>query len=265
MSGRTIRAAALAVLLAVLVISSAWEMHALRHEGEFRLRRDTVTLVKRAGLHFARICWERDAPAARGSIFVEMEDLRLAGMVIHDREGLLEGMRRNGLWESVPWDDLLPENSVEAAAPVMMEDVQVGEVIVYLSRRALDEEISARARREFARVAALAVIPCIALALLLREFAARRAEQQTQTASPMPPQPLSPVQRQNDKRRAGGEAVPTTPLRLPQDWNSEDARRAYLEACRAFLRDRHASAALLYRLAAREEWGELREAARSLR
>jgi HPt (histidine-containing phosphotransfer) domain-containing protein len=258
MSCRTLRFTALSVFLAVLVLSSAWEMHALRHDGELRLQQEAKTLAKRASLHFAGISWEMDAPAARSSIFVEMEDLRLAGMLIHDREGLLEGMRRNGLWEPVPWDDLTPENSVEAAAPLMMEDVPVGEVGGYLSRRALDEELAAKARRELVRVTALAVIPCIALALLLWQLAVRRAEHdgvQALCASPSP----------DGKSCAGEQGAALAPsLQLPPDWDNENTRRAYLEACRAFIRDQHASAALLCRLTAREDWGELREAARAL-
>jgi hypothetical protein len=258
MSCRTIHVTALSVFLAVLVLSSAWEMHALRHEGELRLQQNANTLAKRASLLFTGISWEMDAPAARSSIFAEMEDLRLAGMVIHDREGLLEGMRRNNLWEPVPWDDLTPENSVEASAPIMMEDAPVGEVVVYLSRRALDEELAARARRELVRVAVLAILPCIALALLVRQLAVCRAERGTQAPSAS----LCP----NGKSRAGEqEAALAPPLQLPPDWDSENTRRAYLEVCRAFVRDQRASAALLCRLAAHEDWGELREAARILR
>jgi hypothetical protein len=242
MPGWTVRFAALTAFLALLVISSAWEMHALRHEGEIRLQQDAKTRAKRASLLFAGISWEMDAPAARSSIFAEMEDIRLAGMLIHDREGLLEGMRRNSLWEPVPWDDLVPENSVEASAPIMIEDVPVGEVVIYLSRRALDEELSARTRRELTRVAALALIPCIAMALHLRQLATRRMV-----------------------IRTGEKAVSTTTLQLPPDWHNEDVRRNYLQTCRTFMHDRHDSAALLYRVAAREDWGELRETARALR
>ena len=82
MSGWTARFSALAAFLALLVISSAWEMRALRHDGAIRLQQDASTLAKRASLYFAGISWEMDAPAARSSIFVEMEDIRLAGMLI---------------------------------------------------------------------------------------------------------------------------------------------------------------------------------------
>jgi hypothetical protein len=249
MSGWTTRFAALSVFLALLVISSAWEMRALRHDGELRLQQDARSLAKRAGVYCAGISWGMDAPAARSAIFAEMEDIRLAGMLIYDRAGLLEGMRRNSLWEPVPWDDLTPENSVEASAPIMIEDIPVGAVVIYLSRRTLDEELSARARRELARVSALALIPCIAIALLLWQLAARRAPAPALRAS-----------------RAGGlRRVSAPPLQLPPDWNNEVVRRSYLEACRAFIREQRGSAALLYRLAACEDWGELRETARTLR
>jgi len=244
MSGWTARFSALAAFLALLVISSAWEMRTLRHDGAIRLQQDASTLAKRASLHFAGISWEMDAPAARRSIFVEMEDIRLAGMLIYDREGLLEGMRRNRLWEPVPWDDLVPENSVEASASLMMEDVPVGKVVVYLSRRTLDEELSAKARRELVRVAALAVVPCIAMAQLLWQLAVRRTTHR------------SSFEEHGD--------APSAPLHVPPNWSNDDARLAYLDACRAFIRDQHGSTVLLYRLVAREDWGELRAIARAL-
>jgi len=267
--GWTTRFAALTAFMALLVISSAWEMHALRQEGDLRLQQDAGTLAKRAGLYLAAVSWEMDAPAARSAIFVEMEDLRLAGMLIYDREGLLEGMRRNGLWEPVPWDDLIPENSVEASASLMMEDVQVGEVVIYLSRRALDEELSAKARREVARVAALALLPCIASALLLRQLAVRRATPGSamRNAFFTLSEPIQPAVTLPSfyKSHAGEQRdIPAPPLQLPQDWDNEDVRLAYLDACRAFIRDQHAGAALLYQLTACEDWGELRATARAL-
>ena len=259
MPGWTVRFAALIAFLILLVISSAWEMHALRHDGEIRLQQDAGSLAKRVALHLAGVSWHMDAPAARSFIFVEMENLSLAAMLIHDREGLLEGMRRNGLWEPVPWDDLTPENSVEASAPIIMEDVPVGEVIIYLSRRALDEALSAKARRELARVAALAALPCIALALLLWQLAALRAtDGAAMRDACLMPSPSHPFDR-------GRETVQTPPLLLPPDWDREEARRAYLEACRAFIRDQQTSAALLCQLTAGEDWGELRATARALR
>jgi HPt (histidine-containing phosphotransfer) domain-containing protein len=267
MSGWTVRFAALTTFLVVLVISSAWEMHSLRHDGESRLQQDAASLAKRAGLHLAGATWHMDAPAARNFIFVEMEDLRLTAMLIHDREGLLAGMRRNGLWEPVPWDDLTPENSVEAAVPIMMEDVPVGSVIIYLSRRALEEELSAKARRELARVSALAVIPCTALALLLWQFATHRTTQDmdARLACSMPPQSHPPAETRNsdrDKRQAADQALP---LHLPPDWDRAEVRHVYLEECRAFIRTQRNSASLLCQLTAREDWGELRATAHALR
>ena len=267
MSGWTVRFAALTAFLVLLIVSSACEMHALRHDGEIRLQQDAGSLAKRAGLHLAGVSWHMDAPAARSFIFVEMEDLRLAAMLIYDREGLLEGMRRNGLWEPVPWDDLTPENSVPASAPIIMEDVPVGEVIIYLSRRALDEEFSAKERRELARVAALAVLRCISLALLLWQLATRRTAEGTATRNAcfMPSQSHPSAETLNTVLDRGQEAVQAPPLCLPPDWDREDVRRAYLEACRAFIRDQQTGAALLYQLTAREDWGELRARAHALR
>jgi HPt (histidine-containing phosphotransfer) domain-containing protein len=116
------------------------------------------------------------------------------------------------------------------------------------------------------RVAALAVIPCIALALLLWQLAAGRAAQgaETRNAAPMPPElPLADEVRRGKSRGWEQETAPL-PLQLPTDWNNEDARQAYREMCRAFIRDQRGSAALLYQLTAREDWGELRATARAL-
>ena len=266
MSCWTARFAALTIFLALLVISSAWEMHTLHHDGDLRLQQEAGTLAKRASLYLTGICWDMDAPAARSSIFTEMEDLRLAGMLIYDREGLLEGMRRNGNWEPVPWDDLVPENSVEAAAPIIMEDVPVGQVVIYLSRRTLDEELSAKERRELARISALAVIPCIAMARLLWQLATRRTTPSAQTHETV----FSLLKRilsteKHDRSRAREHrSMSAPPLQLPVNWDNEDVRRTYLKACRAFIRDQHASAALLCQLTAREDWGELRAMALAL-
>ena len=261
------RFAALAAFLALLVISSAWEMHALRHDGALRLQQGATTLAKRASLYLAPASWEMDAPAARNAIFVEMEDLRLAGMLIYDREGLLEGMRRNGLWEPIPWDDLVPENSVEASAPLMIEDVQVGEVVIYLSRRTLDEDLSVKARRELVRVAVLAVAPCIAMAQLLWQLAARWATSSSamhNTFSTLPETtPSAGTLSALCKRHGRDRKEIPPPLQLPPNWHNEEVRQAYLDACRAFIRE-HAGTALLYSLTAHEDWGELRSTARAL-
>ena len=171
--GRASSFAALLAFLALLLASSAWEMRTAHQEGELRLKQEARTLAKRASLYLAGVTWEMDGPAARSSIYVEMEDLRLAAMRINDREGLLEGMRRNKLWEPVPWDDLIPENCVEASAPILVEDLPVGEISVYLSRRQLDEELYAKAQRELLRIALLAAFPCLGLALLLWQLAVR--------------------------------------------------------------------------------------------
>jgi len=266
MPGRTARFVALGVFLALLLITNAWEMQTLRRDGERRLQQDAASLAKRTSLLLAGITWAMDAPAARNAIFVEMEDLRLAGMLIHGREELLEGMRRNSLWEPVPWDDLMPENSVEASAPIIMEDVPVGEVVIYLSRRALNEEFAAKARREFVRLAVLALIPCIGMALLLWQRIAHRAAGGTESCNAsFMPSPLFASLYKDAPYAEEKQTVPPTPLQLPPDWHSENVRRAYLESCDAFIRNQYNSAALLCLLTAREDWGELREAARALR
>jgi HPt (histidine-containing phosphotransfer) domain-containing protein len=81
----------------------------------------------------------------------------------------------------------------------------------------------------------------------------------------MPPQSLPSAKILNTALDKGQKAVPMPPLRLPPDWDTEDVRRAYLEASRAFIRDQQNGAALLCQLTAHEDWGELRATARALR
>jgi len=152
----------------------------------------------------------------------------------------------------------------------MIEDVPVGEVVIYLSRRTLEEELAAKARRELTRVAVLALIPCIAMAQLLWQRALSLAPGRSaaiSSASAPLSEPLRAVGTQAlvDKGHAAqGKERASPALHVPNPWDKEEQRKAYLDACRAFVRDHHGSAALLYQLVAREDWGELRATAKAL-
>jgi hypothetical protein len=233
-SDRTQRIAALCAFLLLLVASNAWEMRALRREGELRLQRDAQSLAGRVALYLPATVWDMDAVNARAVVFNEMDDPRVDAVLIHDREGLLEGMRRNDRGEPVPWDDLMPENTVEAEAPVLMEDRPIGRVTVRLSRRTTEEELSAASQRALARTAALAFLPCVFLAASLRRLALPDGECRT---VPQPEQRESPAKRE-----------------IPPD-----------DLCRAFLRKRQKDADALYRPAAREDRAELAALAGALR
>lgn len=242
------RVAALCAFLALLAASGAWELRALRRAEDQRLEREARLASARISLYLANVIWEMDAPGARNALFIEMEDLRLAGVLLHDREGMLEGMRRNEFQEPTPWDDVIPQDSVEARAPVLMEEQPVGEVTVFLSRRGAQEEIAAAERRELLRLGALSLIPCLFLAHLLWQEAARRAAARRECD-------ISPASMGN----AAAPASPSEPTLFPPGADAQDAA-----ARRAFMRDQRNAAARLYRAVAREDWGELRAEACAL-
>jgi HPt (histidine-containing phosphotransfer) domain-containing protein len=115
-------------------------------------------------------------------------------------------------------------------------------------------------------VFALAGIPCLVLAALLWRLAVSRALSagQARDACSLPSESVPSAASRHGDVGIRQKTVAAAPLQ-PPDWDNEDARQAYLEACRVFLRDQHDCAARLYRLAAREDWEKLHETARALR
>lgn len=141
-------------LLATLLMAlTAWQLHATRMDALQRLHGDAQRMAVRSAQILAVPAWEVNEVSARSIIMAEMEDSRVYAMVVHDRQGFLEGQRRNEHWEPVPWDDLVPDSMVEAHCPLLLEEQPVGSVQVYLSPRLLEEDIFALWWREMARFA----------------------------------------------------------------------------------------------------------------
>lgn len=65
--------------------------------------------------------WELDELAARTIVMAAMADESIYAIKVQSNKGMLEGQRRNYRWEPVPWDDEIPENSVQGMNPLKME------------------------------------------------------------------------------------------------------------------------------------------------
>lgn len=156
-----------ALIMALLVALTAWQLHATRLDATQRLHADAQHMAARAARILSVPAWEVNEVSARSIIMTEMEDSRVYGMVVYDTQGYLEGQRRNDNWESTPWDDLVPDSMVEAQHPLELEDNHVGIVRVYLSPRLLEEDMSALWWREMARLGLVATALFVLLLLAL--------------------------------------------------------------------------------------------------
>lgn len=146
------------VLMALLMALTAWQLHASRIDASLRLQADAQRMAARTARILAVPAWEINEVSARSIVMTEMEDSRVYGMVVYDHIGFLEGQRRNENWESIPWDDLVPDSMVEGEHPLILEEQNVGNVRVYLSPRLLEEDISALWWREMARFGITATV-----------------------------------------------------------------------------------------------------------
>lgn len=157
-----------AAFLALLVGLAAYELHVARADGEERLAEEARRIARRSGEILALPAWHMDEAAVRSIVMAEMEDERIYGMAVYDRQELLEGQRRDEHWEPVPWDDLVPDDTAEGVFALTMEDRPVGTVRVYLASRRLEEHLSALWRREALRVLVLAGVATLLLAWVVR-------------------------------------------------------------------------------------------------
>lgn len=146
------------LLMALLMALTAWQIHATRLDAVQRLQADAQRMAARTARILAVPAWEINEVLARSLVMTEMEDNRVYGIVVNDHIGFLEGQRRNENWESMPWDDLVPDSMVEGEHALELEEKTVGSVRVYLSPRLLEEDMSAFWWREMARFGISATI-----------------------------------------------------------------------------------------------------------
>ena len=156
-----------AAALLLFLLMGVWNVSEDRQEAENRLGSDAGRMAAQLAALLSLPAWELDELAARTIVMAAMADESIYAIKVQTNKGMLEGQRRNYQWEPVPWDDEIPENSVQGMNPLKMEGRPVGSVEVYLSPRITAEDLAQKARREVARFSLSAVFCTLVLLLLL--------------------------------------------------------------------------------------------------
>ena len=131
-------AAGFVLVVLQLVLSTA----SIRHEVEGRLIGDAGHAAALAAGLLALPAWDGDEPGMHTVVMSLMEDERIYGIMVQTRQGFFDGIRRNHLWEPVPWDDEITEHAVQGMSQLSMEGQVIGKVEVYLSRRSAEAEVA---------------------------------------------------------------------------------------------------------------------------
>lgn len=153
--------------LALFFVLGLWNLESSRRDAENRLIGEAGRMAAQLATLLSLPAWELDEITARTIVMGAMEDERLYAIKVETRQGMLEGQRRNYLWEPVPWDDELAENCVQGMNPLRMEGQTVGSVEVWLSPRLNGEEEAQLVERERWRFGLGAGLWTLALLLAL--------------------------------------------------------------------------------------------------
>jgi len=144
-----------------------WNLAASRNDAENRLISEAGrTAAQIAGL-LATPGAYTDHDAARAIVKAAMEDERIYAIQARMKHGVMEGLRRNYLWEPVPWDDEIAENCVQGMNPIRVGGQLEGRVDVWLSPRLNVEEGSLLEKREHLRLFLVGSLWTLAFVLLL--------------------------------------------------------------------------------------------------
>lgn len=184
---RRLALAAWAGGMLLFLLLGLWSLNGSRQDVENRLSSEAGRMAAQLAALLSLPAWELDELTARTIVMAALEDDSIYAVKVQTKQGMLEGQRRNYQWEPVPWDDEIPENTVQGMNPLKMEGRTVGSVEVYLSPRLSEEELALMARREVWRFVLAALFLTGILFLLLwhwgdlarvRRLLARRLEGQ---------------------------------------------------------------------------------------
>lgn len=151
----------------LFLLLGLWSLDSSRQDVENRLSSEAGRMAAQLAALLSLPAWELDELTARTIVMAALEDDSIYAVKVQTKQGMLEGQRRNYQWEPVPWDDEIPENTVQGMNPLKMEGRTVGSVEVYLSPRLSEEELALAARREVWRFGLAALFLTGILSLLL--------------------------------------------------------------------------------------------------
>ena len=163
--------------IALIFVLGLWNLESSRRDAENRLSAEAGRMAAQLATLLALPAWGLDEMTARTIVMGAMEDERLYAIKVETRQGMIEGQRRNYLWEPVPWDDELSEDCVQGMNPLRVDGETVGTVEVWLSPRLMGEEeaqLLARERWRFGVAAGLWTLSLVLLLWLWGDLAALR-------------------------------------------------------------------------------------------
>lgn len=134
-----------------------WNYHANSTDADNRLMWDASRSSGELASLLTHDKKKPDRGKARSLIEGALEDERVYAVKITSDGRLLDGQRRNYLWEPIPWDDEIAEHSIQGINPVKIHGRQVGMVEVWLSTRSANEEKAVLLDREYWRFAIFAL------------------------------------------------------------------------------------------------------------
>lgn len=146
---------------------AAWNISASHKDAENRLINEAGRAAAQIAAILAHPGSRLDMGDSRAITGAAMEDERIYAIKVETRNGILAGLRRNYLWEPVPWDDELADNCARGTNPIKINGQNAGQVEVWLSPRLSEEENSLLEWRERLRFLVLSSVWTVILFLLL--------------------------------------------------------------------------------------------------
>lgn len=153
--------------LALLLALGWWNVASFQRDNENRLISEAARMASQIASLLTLSGGRVDSARAKILVMAAMEDENLYAIKIETRQGVLEGQRRNYLWEPVSWDEEIAENCVQGMTPIRQAGRTEGMVEVWLSPRLNAEEDSMLEKREQWRFLFPALLWTGALILLL--------------------------------------------------------------------------------------------------
>lgn len=129
-----------------------WSFDIAREDAENRIIGEAGRLASQLASLIAAPEGENDFGVVKGIVARAMEDESVYAVKVENNEGEIIGLRRNYLWEPVPWDDEITENCALGVNILKHRGESIGKVEVWLSARQTREDLAILSQREVWRL-----------------------------------------------------------------------------------------------------------------
>lgn len=147
-----------------------WNIKNSRNDSENRLLSEAGRTASQIASLLSSERNQLEESGVKGIVTAAMEDDNIYALKIESRDGLIEGQRRNYLWEPVAWDDEITENCVQGMSPIRIGGRTEGMVEVWLSPRLSAEENSLLKKRENWRLLLVSLVWTSVLLLIFWQW-----------------------------------------------------------------------------------------------